>query len=34
MSLEVEEKDNKIFAPLISKWLILKPEEKVRQEYI
>jgi type I restriction enzyme M protein len=32
--IKVEIKDNKIFAPLLSKWLILKPEEKVRQEYI
>lgn len=34
MKLEVQIKDNKIFAPLLSKWLVLKPEEKVRQEYI
>ncbi len=34
MKLEVEIKDNKIFAPLKDKWLVLKPEEKVRQEYI
>jgi type I restriction enzyme M protein len=34
MKLEVQIKDNKIFAPLLNKWLILKPEEKVRQEYI
>lgn len=27
-------KGNKIFAPLLDKWLILKPEEKVRQQYI
>ncbi|WP_445749307.1 N-6 DNA methylase [Polaribacter sp.] len=27
-------KDNKIFAPLLDKWLVLKPEEKVRQQYI
>ncbi|WP_370226553.1 N-6 DNA methylase [Mesoflavibacter sp.] len=27
-------KDNKIFAPLLNKWLVLKPEEKVRQQYI
>ena len=32
--LAVQIKDNKIFAPLIDKWLVLKPEEKVRQEYI
>jgi type I restriction enzyme M protein len=34
MRLEVKIKDNKIFAPLLDKWLVLKPEEKVRQEYI
>lgn len=27
-------KNNKIFAPLLDKWLVLKPEEKVRQQYI
>jgi type I restriction enzyme M protein len=32
--MQIEIKDNKIFAPLKEKWLILKPEEKVRQEYI
>lgn len=32
--MEVQIKDNKIFAPLKDKWLVLKPEEKVRQEYI
>lgn len=34
MALEVQIKDNKIFAPLKNKWLVLKPEEKVRQHYI
>lgn len=34
MALEVEIKDNRIFAPLLDKWLVLKPEEKVRQEYV
>lgn len=34
MELEVQIKDNKIFAPLLNKWLVNKPEEKVRQEYI
>lgn len=34
MALEVQIKDNKIFAPLLDKWLVLKPEEKVRQEYV
>ena len=32
--MEVQIKDNKIFAPLKNKWLIAKPEELVRQEYI
>ena len=34
MALEVQIKNNKIKAPLLDKWLVLKPEEKVRQEYI
>lgn len=34
MKLEVQIKDNKIFAPLKDKWLVLKPEELVRQNYI
>lgn len=34
MALEVQIKDNKIFAPIKNKWLVLKPEEKVRQHYI
>ncbi|MDO4229343.1 MAG: N-6 DNA methylase, partial [Capnocytophaga sp.] len=32
--MEIQIKDNKIYAPLKDKWLVLKPEEKVRQEYI
>lgn len=32
--MEVQIKDNKIFAPLKDKWLVLKPEEEVRQKYI
>lgn len=32
--LEVQEKDGKIYAPLKDKWLVAKPEEKVRQHYI
>jgi len=32
--IEVQIKDNKIYVPLKDKWLILKPEEQVRQEYI
>lgn len=31
-NLQIE--GNKIFAPLLNKWLVLKPEEKVRQQYI
>ena len=34
MLLEYQEKDGKIYAPLVKKWLIAKPEEKVRQQYI
>ena len=33
-NLEYQEKDGKIFCPLTQKWLIAKPEEKVRQRYI
>lgn len=32
--LEIQEKGNKIFAPLKNKWLDTKPEERVRQKYI
>lgn len=32
--MEVQIKDNKIYAPLKEKWLVLKPEEDVRQNYI
>lgn len=34
MEMEIQIKDNKIYAPLKDKWLVLKPEEKVRQTYI
>jgi len=34
MPLEVQSKDNKIFAPLKDKWLVERPEERVRQTYI
>jgi len=34
MNCEVQIKDNKIFAPLKNKWLMVKPEEKVRQIFI
>lgn len=32
--MEIQIKDNKIYAPLKDKWLVLKPEEGVRQTYI
>lgn len=32
--MEIQIKDNKIYAPLKDKWLVLKPEEEVRQRYI
>ena len=32
--MDIQIKDNKIFAPLKNKWLVLKPEEEVRQKYI
>ncbi len=32
--LEYQEKDGKVFCPLANKWLVAKPEEKVRQRYI
>ena len=32
--LEVQIKDNKIFSPLRNKWLELKPEEEVRQNFV
>lgn len=32
--MEIQIKDNKIYAPLKDKWLILKPEEGIRQTYI
>ena len=32
--LKVQEKDGKIYAPLKDKWLVAKPEEKVRQHYV
>ena len=34
MTCNIQIKDNKIYAPLKDKWLILKPEEEVRQKYI
>ena len=32
--IEYQENDGKVFCPLISKWLVAKPEEKVRQRYV
>ena len=32
--MEIQIKDNKIYAPLKDRWLILKPEEEVRQTYV
>lgn len=34
LNLEYQEKDGKVFCPLVDKWLVAKPEEKVRQRYI
>lgn len=34
MEKNLQIKDNKIYAPLLDKWLVLKPEEEVRQKYI
>ncbi len=34
MNCKVDIKDSKIYAPLKDKWLVLKPEEEVRQKYI
>ena len=32
--MDIRIENNKIWAPLKNKWLVLTPEEKVRQEYI
>ncbi|CAA0159357.1 N-6 DNA methylase [Tenacibaculum maritimum] len=34
MEVQIDNKKNKIFAPLKDKWLVNTPEERVRQEYI
>ena len=34
MSLEIQIKNNKIFVPILNKWLIFSFEEKVKQEFI
>lgn len=33
-TMKIQIKGNKIFAPLKGKWLVLKPEEEVRQQYV
>ena len=32
--MEIQKDNNKIYAPLKNEWLVLKPEEEVRQKYI
>lgn len=32
--MKIQIQENKIFAPLKNKWLVLKPEEEVRQKYV
>ena len=34
LQLEYQEKDGKVYCPLKDKWLVAKPEERVRQRYI
>lgn len=34
MNIELQIKDDKIYSPIKGKWLVLTPEERVRQEYI
>ena len=34
LKLEVKVEGNKIYSPLRDKWLVLTPEEQVRQSYI
>lgn len=34
MNMELQIKDDKIYSPIKGKWLVLTPEERVRQEYI
>ncbi len=34
MSMKLQLKDDKIYSPIKGKWLVLTPEERVRQEYI
>lgn len=34
LKLEVQINGNKIYSPLRDKWLVLTPEEQVRQNYI
>ena len=32
--MDIQRKENLIYAPIKNKWLVLKPEEEVRQNYI
>lgn len=34
MDIQKRNNDKEIFAPLKNKWLVMKPEEEVRQKYI
>ena len=34
LELQIDHKKNKIFAPLKNQWLLIKPEELIRQKYI
>ena len=34
MDIQKRNNDKEIYAPLKSKWLVMKPEEEVRQKYI
>ncbi|MCM1142761.1 MAG: type I restriction enzyme HsdR N-terminal domain-containing protein, partial [Muribaculum sp.] len=34
MNIELQIKDDKIYSPIKGKWLVLTPEERVRQDYI
>ncbi|MBR3091426.1 MAG: hypothetical protein IKG99_00220 [Bacteroidaceae bacterium] len=34
MDIQKRNNDKEIYAPLKNKWLIMKPEEEVRQKYI
>ena len=32
--MEIKTENNQIYSPIRSKWLVLKPEEEVRQRYV